>query len=86
MFEADYRTTPVTGLYGRITLIHTGLTNTIRHTRLRAKDTVVGNLDMSRYAHLTDAQKQEILAKAHNVRSEREMHNLVASLANGIMQ
>ena len=41
---------------------------------------------MTRYAHLTDAQKQEILDKAHNVRSEREMHNLVASLANGIMQ
>ena len=41
---------------------------------------------MTRYAHLTDAQKQEILDKAHNVRSEKEMHDLVASLANGTMQ
>lgn len=41
---------------------------------------------MTRYAHLTAAQKQEILDKAHNVRSEREMHNLVASLANGAVQ
>ena len=38
---------------------------------------------MNRYAHLTEAQKQEIINKAHNVRSEREMHDLVASLANG---
>lgn len=41
---------------------------------------------MTRYAHLTDGQKQDILNKAHNVRSEREMHALVASLANGTMQ
>lgn len=41
---------------------------------------------MNRYAHLTQQQKQDILNKAHNVRSEREMHSLVASLANGIMQ
>lgn len=41
---------------------------------------------MNRYAHLSEEQKQEILNKAHNVRSEREMHNLVASLANGIME
>lgn len=40
---------------------------------------------MTRYAHLTEAQKQDILNKAHNVRSEKEMHSLVASLANGIM-
>lgn len=40
---------------------------------------------MNRYAHLTEQQKQDILNKAHNVRSEREMYDLVASLANGIM-
>lgn len=37
---------------------------------------------MTYYAHLTAQQKQEILARAHNVRSEEEMHSLVASLAN----
>lgn len=40
---------------------------------------------INRYAHLSDAQKQEILDRAHNVRSEKEMHSLVASLANGTM-
>ena len=40
---------------------------------------------MNRYAHLTEAEKQDILNKAHNVRSEREMYSLVASLANGTM-
>ena len=40
---------------------------------------------MNRYAHLTEQQKQDILNKAHNVRSEREMYSLVASLANGQM-
>ncbi|MBQ8358571.1 MAG: hypothetical protein IJ030_01530 [Oscillospiraceae bacterium] len=38
---------------------------------------------MNRYAHLTESQKQDILNKAHNVRSEEEMYALVASLANG---
>lgn len=38
---------------------------------------------MNRYARLSEAQKQEILNKAHNVRSEKEMYSLVASLANG---
>ena len=37
---------------------------------------------MSRYAQLPEAQKQEILNKAHHVRSEREMRSLVASLAD----
>ena len=41
---------------------------------------------MNRYAHLTESQKQDILNKAHNVRSEQEMYSLVASLANGTMQ
>ncbi len=40
---------------------------------------------MNRYARMTDAQKQDILNKAHNVRSEKEMYALVASLANGTM-
>ena len=38
---------------------------------------------MNHYAHLTEEQKQDILDKAHNVRSEMEMYTLVASLANG---
>ena len=41
---------------------------------------------MNRYAHLTESQKQDILNKAHNVRSEEEMYALVATLANGTMQ
>ena len=41
---------------------------------------------MNAYAAMTEQQKQEILNKAHNVRSEKEMHSLVASLANGTMQ
>ena len=38
---------------------------------------------MNRYSHLTEAQRQDILDRAHNVRSENEMYALVASLANG---
>ena len=41
---------------------------------------------MNRYAQLSQAQKQDILNKAHNVRSEKEMYSLVASLANGTMR
>ena len=41
---------------------------------------------MNRYARLDEAQKQAVLNKAHNVRSKREMHSLVESLANGTMQ
>lgn len=41
---------------------------------------------MMRYAHLDEAQKQDILNRAHNVRSEQEMYALVASLANGTTQ
>ena len=40
---------------------------------------------MNRYAHLSEAQKQAVLDRAHNVRSEKEMYALVASLANGTM-
>lgn len=38
---------------------------------------------MNRYAQLDEAQKQDILSRAHNVRSEQEMRSLVASLAGG---
>ena len=38
---------------------------------------------MNRYAQMTESQKQEILNKARNVRSEQEMYALVATLANG---
>lgn len=41
---------------------------------------------MNRYAHLSEAQKQDILNKAHNAQSEKEMYALVASLANGTME
>ena len=41
---------------------------------------------MNVYSKMTEAQKQEIINKAHNVRSEKEMHDLVASLTNGTMQ
>ncbi len=41
---------------------------------------------MNHYAHLSEDQKQEILNRAHNVSSEKEMYSLVASLANGTMQ
>ena len=41
---------------------------------------------MLRYAHLSEQQKQNILNRAHNVRSEKEMYSLVASLANGTVQ
>ena len=41
---------------------------------------------MNRYAQMSEQQKQDILAKAHNVRSEKEMYSLVASLACGQYQ
>ena len=40
---------------------------------------------MNRYAHMTEEQKQDILNKAHNVRFEKEMHDLVNSLAHPTM-
>ena len=40
---------------------------------------------MVRYAHLTETQKQDVLTKAHNARSEKDMYTLVAGLANGTM-
>jgi hypothetical protein len=41
---------------------------------------------MNAYAAMTEQQKQAILNRAHNARSEREMHDLVASLASGTAQ
>lgn len=41
---------------------------------------------MNAYAAMTEAKKQEIISKAHNVRSEREMYDLVNSLTGGTMQ
>ena len=41
---------------------------------------------MTGYAHLSESEKQDILNRAHNVRSEKEMYSLVAALANGTIQ
>ena len=41
---------------------------------------------MDAYAAMDEAQKQAILNKAHNIRSEQEMHNLVASLVYPTME
>ena len=48
---------------------------------------LVGNEPaMNAYAAMTEDEKQAIINKAHNVRSEREMHDLVNSLADPAMQ
>ncbi len=41
---------------------------------------------MNAYSAMTEEQKQAILNKAHNARSEQEMHDLVASLAHPTIQ
>lgn len=41
---------------------------------------------MNAYAAMTEDEKQAIINKAHNVRSEKEMHDLVNSLAHPTMQ
>ena len=41
---------------------------------------------MNAYAAMTEEQKREIINKAHNVHSEKEMNDLVASLARPTMQ
>lgn len=41
---------------------------------------------MNAYSAMSEEQKQEILNRAHNARSEQEMHDLVASLAHPSMQ
>ena len=40
---------------------------------------------LNAYSAMTEAQKQAILDKAHNARSEQEMHDLVASLVHPAM-
>ena len=40
---------------------------------------------MNTYSAMTEEQKRAVLDRAHNVRSEKEMYALVASLANGTM-
>jgi len=39
---------------------------------------------MNAYSAMSEEEKQDILDKAHNARSESEMHSLVASLADRI--
>ena len=41
---------------------------------------------MNAYSAMTEEQKQAIINKAHNVRSEKEMHDLVNSLVHPTMQ
>lgn len=41
---------------------------------------------MNAYSAMTEDQKQAIINKAHNVRSEKELHDLVASLAHPTTQ
>jgi len=41
---------------------------------------------MEAYAAMTEPQKQTVLSKAHNARSEKEMHDLVADLAGGTVK
>lgn len=38
---------------------------------------------LNAYSAMTEDEKQAIINKAHNIRSEKEMHDLVASLAGG---
>ena len=40
---------------------------------------------MGAYAAMTEQQKLAVLKKAHNARSEKEMQQIVASLANPMM-
>lgn len=41
---------------------------------------------MTAYAAMTEQQKQAVLNRAHNARSENEMHQIVNSLAGGSVQ
>ena len=41
---------------------------------------------LNAYSGMTEEQKQAILSKAHNARSEKEMHDLVNTLASRAMQ
>lgn len=46
----------------------------------------VNDLAMNAYAAMTEDEKQVISSKAHNVRSEKEMHDLANSLAHPAKQ
>ena len=46
----------------------------------------VNDLVMNAYAAMTEDEKQVISSKAHNVRSEKEMHDLANSLAHPAKQ
>ena len=41
---------------------------------------------MYAYSTMTEAQKKNIITKAHNVRSEKDLHDLVNSLTHPTMQ
>lgn len=41
---------------------------------------------LNAYSAMTEEQKQAILNRAHNARSEKEMRALVADLTNGITE
>ena len=41
---------------------------------------------LNAYSAMTEEQKQAVLDRAHNARSEKEMYALVATLANGWVQ
>ena len=41
---------------------------------------------MNAYSKMTEQQKQAIINKAHNIRSEQEMHDLVNSLVKPYLQ
>ncbi len=41
---------------------------------------------MNVYSAMTEEQKQAVLNRAHNARSEKEMHDIVNSLAGNTMQ
>ena len=43
-------------------------------------------LALSVYSNMTEEEKVAILNQAHNARSEKEMHSIVDSLANGTME
>jgi len=41
---------------------------------------------MNAYSAMTEAEKQAVLTKAHNARSEKEMHQIVTSIAGFSIQ
>ena len=41
---------------------------------------------LNAYSAMTEEQKQTILNKAHNARSQKEMHRIVASIAGSFVR